>query len=54
MFCSGVLLETRIYGELCSFAAVALVLIMEESLVRSVRMHPVLEQEEDLPARMVA
>ncbi len=54
MFCSGVLLETRIYGELCSFAAVALVLIMEESLVRSVRMHPVMEQEEDLPARMVA
>ena len=29
MFCSGVILETRIYGELCPLAAVALVLIME-------------------------
>ena len=30
MFCSGVIIETRIYGELCSFSALALVLIMEE------------------------
>ena len=29
MFCSGVIVETRIYGELCSFSAIALVLIME-------------------------
>ncbi len=29
MFCSGVLVETRIYGELCSFSAVALVLVLE-------------------------
>jgi hypothetical protein len=54
MFCSGVLLETRIYGELCSFAAVALVLIMEESLARSVGVQPVLEGQEELPSRMVA
>ncbi len=32
MFCSGVLVETRIYGELCSFSAVALVLILENYL----------------------
>ena len=32
MFCSGVLLETRIYGELCSYCAVALVLMMEDFL----------------------
>ena len=32
MFCSGVLVETRIYGELCSFSAIALVLIMEQSV----------------------
>ena len=36
MFCTGVLVETRIYGELCSFSAVALILILENSLgVRS-------------------
>ena len=29
MFCSGVLVETRIYGELCSLCAVSLVLILE-------------------------
>ena len=29
MFCSGVLVETRIYGELCSYSAIALVLILE-------------------------
>jgi hypothetical protein len=29
MFCSGVLVETRIYGELCSFCAVSIVLIIE-------------------------
>lgn len=45
MFCSGVLLETRIYGELCSFAAVALVLIAEES-VTQVRQSAVEEQRE--------
>ena len=31
MLCSGVILETRIYGELCSYCAVALVLMLEES-----------------------
>ena len=30
MFVSGVILETRIYGELCSFATVAAVLLLEE------------------------
>jgi len=54
MFCSGVLLETRIYGELCSFSAVALVLIVEESLVRSARSQTTLAGEEELPERMVA
>ena len=29
MFYTGVILETRIYGELCSFVAVVLVLILE-------------------------
>ena len=32
MFCAGVLVETRIYGELCSYSAVALVLILEDGL----------------------
>ena len=32
MFCSGVILETRIYGELCSYCAVALVLMLEDYL----------------------
>ncbi len=32
MFYTGVILETRIYGELCSFSAIALVLIMEQHL----------------------
>ncbi len=30
MFVSGVLVETRIYGELCTFAAIAIVLIFEQ------------------------
>ena len=29
MFCTGVLVETRIYGELCSYTAIAFVLILE-------------------------
>ncbi len=33
MFCAGVLIETRIYGELCSISAVALVLLMENRMV---------------------
>ena len=32
MFYTGVILETRIYGELCSFTAVALVLIAEQRI----------------------
>ena len=35
MFCSGVLVETRIYGELCSFSAIALVLILENAVDRA-------------------
>ena len=31
MFYSGVILETRIYGELCSFCAVSVVLILEQN-----------------------
>ena len=34
MFCTGVILETRIYGELCPYVAVALVLIIEQKLGR--------------------
>ncbi len=34
MFWSGVLVETRIYGELCSYSAIALVLIIERHLER--------------------
>ena len=30
MFYTGVILETRIYGELCSYTAVAVVLLLEE------------------------
>lgn len=33
MFCAGVLIETRIYGELCSLSAVALVLLLENRVV---------------------
>ena len=32
MFCSGVIVETRIYGELCSYSAVAVVLMLESFL----------------------
>ncbi len=32
MFFRGVLFETRIYGELCAFAAVAMVLLLEDSI----------------------
>ncbi len=32
MFYTGVIVETRIYGELCSFSAIAIVLIMEQYL----------------------
>lgn len=35
MFYTGVILETRIYGELCSFAAVASVLLLEDSVRRT-------------------
>ena len=31
MSCSGVIVETRIYGELCSYCAVAVVLMLEQS-----------------------
>ncbi len=31
MFCAGVIVETRIFGELCSFSAIAAVLIMERA-----------------------
>lgn len=34
MFYTGVILETRIYGELCSFVAVASVLLLERAAVR--------------------
>ncbi len=52
IFCSGVILETRVYGELCGYLAVAVVLIFEqyiESLVEVARhpSHPV-ESTSDL------
>jgi len=34
MFYSGVMVETRIYGELCTFVAVALVLIGERYITQ--------------------
>ena len=37
MFVSGVILETRIYGELCSFATVSTVLLLEEHVRRANR-----------------
>ncbi len=39
MFMAGVLVETRIYGELCPFAAVALVLILESKISASAKDH---------------
>ena len=36
MFCSGILVETRIYGELCSYSAIAAVLIMERAASYSI------------------
>jgi hypothetical protein len=33
MFCAGVLIETRIYGELCPLSAVALVLLLENRVM---------------------
>ena len=35
MFVSGVILETRIYGELCSFATVAAILLLEDHVRRA-------------------
>ncbi len=35
MFVSGVILETRIYGELCSFATVAAILLLEDYVRRA-------------------
>ncbi len=43
IFCSGVILETRVYGELCAYIAVAVVLIFEQyidSLVNDARTSP--------------
>jgi hypothetical protein len=54
MFCSGVLVETRIYGELCPFAAVALVLIIEESATRTKGKQPILHERSEVAERMVA
>ena len=34
MFYTGVILETRIYGELCSYTAVAVVLLLEDHVAR--------------------
>lgn len=44
IFCSGVILESRVYGELCGYLAVAVVLILEQyidSLVENAHPHPV-------------
>lgn len=52
MFCSGVLLETRIYGELCSFSSVALVLIIEQAVdthYKRLRLSQPLQPNEELP-----
>ena len=38
MFVSGVILETRIYGELCSFATVSVILLLEEHVRRAGRL----------------
>jgi hypothetical protein len=48
MFCSGVIVETRIYGELCSFSAIALVLIMERSAETALASHADETAEEGL------
>lgn len=37
MFVSGIILETRIYGELCSFATVSAVLLLEDYVRRAYR-----------------
>ena len=37
MFYTGVILETRVYGELCSFTAIAAVLLLEDYVVRRTR-----------------
>ena len=48
MFYTGVIVETRIYGELCSFTAVALVLIVEQYLrERSERLMVVAQDEHE-------
>lgn len=54
MFCSGVLVETRIYGELSSFAAVALVLIIEERAAKSSAGLPIALDRQRVPDRMAA
>lgn len=52
MCISGVLLETRIYGELCPYAAVCLVIIMEESVTH--RQRTFAEVAETSPEHLVS
>ena len=40
MFYTGVILETRIYGELCSFTAIAIVLLLERHVAQLHRLEP--------------
>lgn len=52
MFCSGVLVETRIYGELCSYSAIAVVLILENYLSepRGPAVETPVEEEVEVPS----
>lgn len=55
MFYTGVILETRVYGELCSFTAVAAVLLLEDYVVRCMRTRAyeevyATEDERELPS----
>ena len=54
MFCSGVLVETRIYGELCGFSAVALVLIMEAVVASTALQQNAVDREEAEVAEQLA
>ena len=53
MFYKGVILETRIYGELCPYVAVALVLILEHRVAMA---HRIVSQsaQEQMPALKIA
>ncbi len=49
MFYTGVILETRIYGELCSFTAIAVVLLLEQHMLQQRAIPPIRQHLRENP-----